>query len=55
MGGYAVVNARVGYRINRLWTVEVNAQNLGDRKYELARGYNPQNRSVFLNVKLAAF
>ena len=55
MGGYAVVNARIGYQVNKMWAVEINAQNIADRKYELARGYNPQARSVFLNVKLLAF
>ena len=54
MGGYAVVNARVSYQFNKLVAIEVNAQNIGDRKYELARGYNPQNRSVFVNLKLVA-
>ena len=54
MGGYAVVNARVSYQFNKLVAIEVNAQNLADRKYELARGYNPQNRSVFVNLKLVA-
>ena len=55
MGGYAVVNARIGYQVNKMWALEINAQNIADRKYELARGYNPQARSVFLNVKLLAF
>lgn len=55
MGGYAVVNARVAYQFDKLWALELNAQNIADRKYELARGYNPPNRSVFLNVKLAGF
>ena len=55
MGGYAVVNARLGYQVNKMWAVEINAQNIADRKYELARGYNPGARSVFLNVKLVAF
>lgn len=55
MGGYAVLNARVGYQVNKLWAVELSTQNITDRKYELARGYNPPARSVFLNVKLVAF
>ena len=55
MGGYAVVSARLGYQVNKIWAVEINAQNIADRKYALARGYNPQARSVFLNVKLLAF
>ena len=52
MGGYAILNARVAYQVNKMWSIEVNAQNIADRKYEMARGYNPQNRSVFLNLKL---
>ena len=55
MAGYAVLNARVAYQVDKLWAVELSAQNIGDRKYELARGYNPPNRSVFLNVKLVGF
>ena len=55
MGGYALLNARVAYQVDKLWAVELSAQNIADRKYELARGYNPQNRSVFLNVKLVGF
>ena len=55
MGGYALVNARVAYQVNKLVSVEINGQNLTDRQYELARGYNPPNRSVFLNVKLVGF
>ena len=55
MGGYALLNARVAYQVNKMWSVELNAQNIADRKYEMARGYNPQNRSVFLNVKLVGF
>ena len=55
MGGYAVMNARIAYQFDKLWAIELNAHNIADRKYELARGYNPPNRSVFLNVKLAGF
>ena len=55
MGGYALLNARVAYQVDKLWSVEFSAQNIADRKYELARGYNPPARSVFLNVKLVGF
>ncbi len=55
MSGYAVVNARLSYKVNKLWAVELNANNLADRQYESARGYNQPNRSVFLNVKLVGF
>ncbi len=55
MGGYAVVNANVRYRIDKTWSVEVVGQNLADRKYELAQGYNTPSRSVFVNVRAVAF
>ena len=55
MGGYAVVNARLSYQVDKLLAVELSGQNLADRKYVLAQGYNPPNRSLFLNVRLAAF
>ena len=55
MGGYALLNARLAYQVNKLVSVEINGQNLTDRRYELARGYNTPNRSVFLNLKLVGF
>ena len=55
MGGYAVVNARLSYQVNKLWAVELSAKNIADRQYESARGYNPPERSVFLNLKLVGF
>lgn len=32
-GGYALLNARVAYRIDEHWTASVNGNNLTDRKY----------------------
>jgi len=32
-GGYALLNARVAYRIDEHWTAAVNGNNLADRKY----------------------
>lgn len=32
-GGYALLNARVAYRLDEHWTASVNANNLADRKY----------------------
>ena len=55
MGGYALLNARVAYQVSKLVSVEINGQNLTDRQYELARGYNTPNRTVFLNFKLVGF
>jgi len=55
MGGYALLNATVRYRIDKTWSVELVGQNLADKKYELAQGYNTPKRSLFLNVRAVAF
>jgi vitamin B12 transporter len=54
MAGYLLLNASVRYRIDKMWTLELSTQNLTDKKYELARGYNTTGRSLFLNVKAVA-
>jgi vitamin B12 transporter len=53
--GYAVINGSVRYRVDKTWTVEVSAQNIADKNYELARGYNTTGRALFLNVKAMAY
>jgi vitamin B12 transporter len=55
MGGYTLLNANVRYKIDKTWSVEVVGQNLTDKKYELAQGYNTPARSVFVNVRAVAF
>ena len=55
MGGYTVVHAALRYRINKTWRVEMVGQNLTDKKYQLAQGYNTPSRSVFLNLRVIAF
>lgn len=55
MGGYTLLNATVGYRIDKTWRVEVSAQNLTDKRYELAQGYNTPRRGIFVNVRAIAF
>ncbi len=55
MAGYALLSAGVRYRIDKTWSVELTGQNLTDKKYELAQGYNTPSRSVFLNVRAIAF
>ena len=55
MGGYALLNTTLHYRIDKTWSVEIVGQNLTGKKYELAQGYNTPSRSVFLNVRAMAF
>ena len=54
MGGYALIGAFARYRIDPQWTLEINGNNLSDRKYELARGYNTLGRQLFLNVRFVS-
>ena len=55
MGGYTVINANLRYRIDKTWSVELVGQNLTDKRYELAQGYNTPSRAVFLAVRAIGF
>jgi vitamin B12 transporter len=55
LGAYAVVDARVAYRIGKFWSVEVAATNLGDRRYETSVGYEGARRGVLATVRFEAF
>ena len=52
---YAVVDARVRYRFEKFWSVELAATNLGDKRYESAVGYDAPRRSILLSVRFDAF
>jgi vitamin B12 transporter len=53
--GYATLDARVRYRIDKNWAAELGATNLLDKRYESAVGYDAPRRSVFLKVTFDAF
>ena len=53
--GYAVLDARVKYTINRQWSTELTATNLLDKHYEGAVGYDAPRRGVFLAVHFDAY
>ena len=55
MAGYALLGASLRYRIDKTWIVELSGQNLTNRGYELARGYNTPQRTVFVRIKTVAF
>ncbi len=52
---HAVVDARVRYRFEKFWSVELAATNLADKRYESAVGYDAPRRSVLLSVRFDAF
>lgn len=53
--GYAVVDARLRYKMSQRWSAELTATNLFDRKYESAVGYDAPRRGVMLSVRFEAF
>jgi len=53
--GYAILDARVRYTINRQWSAELTATNLLDKHYESAVGYDAPRRGVFLAVHFDAY
>ena len=55
LGGYAVVDARLRYAIDKRWSVELTATNLFDRRYESAVGYDAPRRAVMLALRFESF
>ena len=55
MAGYTLLGANLRYRIDKTWSVDLSGQNLTNRDYELARGYNTPQRTVFVRIKAVAF
>jgi vitamin B12 transporter len=53
--GYAILDARVRYAIDKHWSAELTGTNLLDRRYEGAIGYDAPHRGVFLNVRFEAY
>jgi vitamin B12 transporter len=52
LGGYTLMGLNARYRYDKRWSFDINAQNVTDKRYELARGYETPRRSVFLNVRV---
>ena len=48
--GYALVNLRASYDIAATWSVSLRLENLFDREYELAHGYNTPGRAGYVQV-----
>jgi vitamin B12 transporter len=51
MGGYATVDLRAEYRIDRDWRLQARIVNLFDKDYETAAFYNQPGRSAYLTVR----
>ncbi len=53
MGGYALFNLILSYKLSRDWNVDVRWNNVFNKSYELAQGYNTPGSNVFVWVKYA--
>ncbi len=51
MAGYALLSGFVRYRVNREWELSMTGNNLLDKSYELAKGYNPLGRQLLLTAR----
>ncbi len=50
LGAYAILNLRASYAISPEWRIGARVENLGDKNYQLAYGYNTPGRSGYLTV-----
>jgi vitamin B12 transporter len=48
-----LTNFTARYDFNKSWSLQARVENLLDEDYELADGYNTQDRSVFVTVRFA--
>jgi vitamin B12 transporter len=48
--GYALVNVRASWLLTSQWQLAARLENLTNRDYELAYGYNTPGRSGFLEI-----
>ncbi len=54
LGGYTTLDATLLYKINAEFTAGLRLQNLTDKVYETAEGFNQPRRSVFLTLSWRA-
>ncbi|MDD3352455.1 TonB-dependent receptor [Zoogloea sp.] len=53
MGGYGILNAYAKYALTHEWAVEGRVNNLLDKQYETAYGYNTPGANLFFGVRYA--
>jgi vitamin B12 transporter len=53
MPGYALLDLRADWRFLPDWTLQARLNNVGDRRYETAYGYNQPGRELFVALRWA--
>ncbi len=51
LGGYATVDIHADYALAKDWSVQARINNLGDKPYETAAGYNQAGRSTYVTLR----
>jgi vitamin B12 transporter len=51
LGGYGLVNLAADYRLEKSWTLFARANNLFNKRYELAKDYATAGASVFVGLR----
>lgn len=51
LGGFATMDLRGEYRLNRQWAAGLRLNNLADKVYQTVNGYNQPRRELFLTVR----
>jgi vitamin B12 transporter len=51
MGGYGIFNLHANYSLSKDWSLLGNWNNVFNKDYELAHGYNTPGSSVFVGIR----
>ena len=51
MGGYATVDLRAEYRVNKAWRLQGKVENLFNKDYETAYLYNQPGRGAYVTLR----
>ena len=51
LGGYTTADVRLGYALNKSWSLQCRINNLTDRQFETARGYNQPGREMLVTLR----
>lgn len=53
LASYTTVDLQASYALAKAWSVQAKVNNVGDRAYETAQGYNQPGRQFFVTVRYA--
>ena len=54
MAAYELLHLHGAYAVNREWSIRARVNNVADKRYELAQGYNTPRRNLFVALEFAS-